>query len=245
MKTVYSTLLGLILLLLSSIAFVSCKNNLAVFSENEKKGLTEISQFFGGSLTCGKHWGNSTDEGKTSVFTVTLKDSDGAEAIANTKMVSHPAQTIVSNMAYTLYKNMTTEEQAKYTAIRTTINFANGKTYTLQYSITELALAATKIKLVDKIVNLLKAKNYEGLNTYFVDKSRFSTLTKKERIAFVKRVEVQYPLIEDFELWGFGQNAEVITFIGNLIRGGEPKRFIIMLNPDLAKEEVYYINYDY
>ena len=234
---------SLIFLLLNSLTFVSCKNNI-VFSENEMKGLNEIREFLGGSLTCGKHWGNSTDEGKTSVFTVTLKESDGAEAIANTKMSIRPAQMIASNMAYMLYKNMV-EERSKYTAIRATINFANGKTNTLQYSITELEVAATKIKVVNKIVDLLKAKNYEGLNAYFVDKSPYSKLTKKERIAFVKSVEAKYPSTEDFELWGFGQNTETIAFMGNLIRGGEPYRFIIMLNPDVSKEEVYLIDYDY
>ncbi len=235
---------SLILLLFNCIAFVSCKNNLGVFSENEKKGLTEISQFFGGSLTCGKHWGNSTDEGKTSVFTVTLKDSNGAEAIANTKMNSRPAPVIASNMAYILYKNMV-EERAKYTAIRAAINFANGKTNTFEYSITELDIATTKIKVVNKIVDLLKAKNYEGLNAYFVDKSPYSTLTKKERVAFIKRVESHFPSTEDFKLWGFEQGDDVITFMGNLIRGGKPYRFIILLNPDITTEEVYYINYDY
>jgi hypothetical protein len=236
---------SLILLLFSSLAFVSCKNNLAIFSENEKKGLTEICQFLGGNITCGKHWGNSTIEGKTSVFTVTLKNSKGAEAIANTKMVNRPAQMIASNMALILYKNLTTEERSKYTAIQAAINFADGKTNTFQYSINELEFASTKIKLVDKIVNLLKTKNYDGLNAYFVEKSPFSKLNKKERIAFVKSIEVRHPSTEDFEMWGFGQNAEVITFMGNLIRGGEPHRFTIMLNPDLGKEEVYYMNYDY
>lgn len=234
---------SLILLLFNCIAFVSCKNNI-VFSENEMKGLTEIRQFLGGNLTCGKRWGNSTDEGKTSVFTVTLKDSNGAEAIANTKMKSRPVQMIASNMAYMLYKNMA-EERSKYTAIRATINFANGKTNTLQYSITELEVAATKIKVVNKIVDLLKAKNYEGLNAYFVDKSPYSKLTIKERVAFIKSVESRFPSTEDFELWGFGQDTDVITYIGNLIRGGEPYRFIIMLNPDVSKEEVYLIDYDY
>jgi hypothetical protein len=244
MKSKLFVQISLILLLFNCSAFVSCKNNLSVFSENEMKGLTEIRQFLGGSLTCGKHLGNLSDEGKTSVFTVELKDSEGAEEIANTAMKSRPAQMIASNMAYILYNNMK-EERLKYTAIQATINFANGKTNTLQYSITELEVAATKFKVVNKIVDLLKAKNYDGLNAYFVDKSSYSKLSKKERVAFIKSIESKYPSTEDFELWGFGQNTEVITFIGNLIRGGEPHRFMIILNPDVSKEEVYYINYDY
>jgi hypothetical protein len=83
MKSKAFVQISLILLLFNCIAFVSCKNNLLVLSENEMKGLTEIRQFLGGSLTCSKYLGNSSDEGKTSVFTVTLNDSDGAEVMAN------------------------------------------------------------------------------------------------------------------------------------------------------------------
>jgi hypothetical protein len=226
----------LILLLLISIAFFSCKNNLGVFSDNEMKAINEIGSFYGGTLRIEKKW----DENNATLIVV-LKDSTMG---VDTQMTYLQPALIASNMAYILYKNMV-EERSKYAAIVASVTIADGETHTYLYPMTELALAETQMALVDKIVDLLKAKNYEGLNIHLSDKSPFSKSTKKERIAFIKRVEDKYPSTEYFELLGFGQTTDRVRFMGNLIRNGKPYQFMIILNPDLAKEEVYYISYDF
>jgi hypothetical protein len=236
MKSKAFVLTTLILLLFISIAFVSCKNNLGVFSDNEMKGINEIGSFYGGPIRFEKKW----DE-NNAMLIVALKNSNIG---SDTQVTYLQPAIIASNMAYILYKNMV-EERSNYAAIVTTVTIADGETHEYLYQMTELALAETQMKLVHKIVDLLKAKNYEGLNTHLSDKSAFSKLTKKERIAFIKTVEDKYPSTEYFELLGFGQTTDRVTFMGNLIRNGKPYQFIIILNPDLAKEEVYYINYDF
>ena len=137
------------------------------------------------------------------------------------------------------------EERSKYPAIVTTVTIIDGETHTYLYTMTELALAEKQMTLVVKIVDLLKTKNYEALNTHLSDKSPMSKATKKERIDFIKRVEDKYPSTAYFELLGFGQTTDGVQFMGNLIRNGKPYQFVIILNPDLAKEEIYYINYDF
>jgi hypothetical protein len=236
MKSKAFVQVSLILLLFNSIAFVSCKNKFVGLTENEKKGINEMGSFYGGTLSFEKKW----DENNMTL-TVALKNS---KIGVDTQVAYLQPAVIASNMAYVLYKNMV-EERSKYVAIVTSVTIADGKTHTYLYPMTELALAETQMKLVYKIVDLLKAKNYEGLNTHLSDNSPFSKLNKKERIAFIKSVEDKYPSIENFELLGFTQRKEASQFIGNLIRNSKPYLFNITLNSDLAKEEVYYINYDY
>ena len=85
---------SLILLLLNSMAFMSCQNNLGVFSDNEMKGINEIGNFYGGPISFEKKW----DENNATLI-VGLKNTNiGADTQAT---FLQPA-IIASNMAYIL-----------------------------------------------------------------------------------------------------------------------------------------------
>jgi hypothetical protein len=246
--------LGLLILIVSTLTITSCGNrhegeqkptilsNVLSITDNEDKGVKEILDFYGGYCKYAIGVSASTETGKKKYFELELSKSDAIEERA--KVAQMPA----SNIAYLFYKNLNQEERDNYDEIHTVLIFADGEKMTFEFPTKQLELVKQKMKVVDKIVDLIKEKNFEALRPLLND-TAFVTYDKNELITNLTNFDPQFGNVtEGFRPFGFRINkakdgTEVLHISGAIIRDKQSNEFSVDLDLNGNDDNIFVLQY--
>ena len=236
---------SIFLLLLIAVTFTNCKSKLFSVTENEDKGIKEILAFYGGECQYGIEKKVYTDKPNESVFWIKFGKSSSIDSAANW------AQLHGSNIPYIFYKNLD-KEKSKYTHIQCELVLGNATKLKFSYALPELEKVKEKMKLVNKIVNLIRTKNFNELKNHLVVDSSILVYDKDELTTNLQRIETGPELgnIKGFRPYGFiyskgNNNKEILYIAGLMVRDKQNMNFSVNLDPNTKKDEIYLLNYKF
>ncbi|UII20317.1 hypothetical protein [Fulvivirga ligni] len=214
-------------------------------SESEREGVKEVVEFYGGTIDYS--FGRSMKSGEESktFFEIRLSDSESLEKYKSTPEI--PA----SNIAYRTYRHLTAEERKKYSHINPVLVFANGDEYEFEYNTWILEYVDKRMALVDKVVGLLKKKQYDALSGMLNDTSAVAQYSKEEWIKGVMKADSTFGNITEdgFILQGYKIDAidnkgnDYLYIYGIITRDVENNQFSVVLDPYSESDEIYLIDY--
>ncbi len=239
--------------LLFLISFCSCKpkhqgekktgllSNLVSITDNEDKGIKEIIAFYGGQCEYGVEKKASTDKDNETNFWLKFSKSPSVDSLS--KVAELPG----SNIAYLFYKNLD-KEKNNYTQIQSELIFGDGGTMKFSYSIAQLEKVKSKIQLVDKIVSLIKNKNFKDIKNYLIVDSALFKYDKDILISNLQKAEPQFGNASEFIPYGFkfskAENGQELLHISGLIkRDKQSNYFSVNLDPNSMQDKIYSLNY--
>ncbi|HTM98805.1 MAG TPA: hypothetical protein VL088_08695 [Pedobacter sp.] len=216
-------------------------SNLIKASDNEKRGVQEVVDFYGGK--CEYSVGSSVSSSKDSnkYFKLSLYESDLLEE--NGHRIEMPA----SNIAYLFYKNLK-EEKKNYDEIRIEVKFKDGQKVELDYSTNILQAVLKRMPFAFKVVDLIKYQKYAELTSLINDTAIFE-FNKEELTPSLKEVETQFGKITDeaFRPFGFRidqyQDRLILHVCGAILREKQNNEFSMDVDLNSDKEEVYLIQF--
>jgi hypothetical protein len=247
--------LGFLILITTTLTITSCGNrhegeqkptllsNALSISDNEDKGVKEILDFYGGYCKYAIGTSASTETGKQKYFELELSKSDAIEEQAEVAEMS------ASNIAYLFYRNLNKEESENYNEIHTVLIFADGEKMTFKFSTKQLELVKQRMKVVDKVVELIKDKKFEELKPMFKDQTLVS-FDKNALVAKIKEVEAQLSNVtEGFRPYGFRinkakDNIDVLHISGAIIREEQGNEFSVDLDLNGKEDNIFVLQYE-
>lgn len=217
-------------------------SNFVSISDNEDKGIKEVLGYYGGECEYSIGTSVSTKAGKKKYFELEVRKSDIIDNFTNI------AELPASNIAYSFYQNLE-DEKTKYDEIHTVLVFRNGDKNTFKYSTIQLELVVQQMKLVDKIIDILRSKDYESLMLY-INNTDVYEFDKNKLIAGLEKYDSKFGDIKEFKPFGFkitnlNNDKNLLHITGVLIRGIQNTEFSIDLDLNSDNEEIYNIQYKY
>ncbi|SHG48771.1 hypothetical protein SAMN04488109_0486 [Chryseolinea serpens] len=226
----------LIIALLTTL--VSCGSML---TENENKAIDEVLEFFGGYCKYSVGVSASTEEGEKKYFELELSQSNSLTKFKDNKEI------VTSKLSYIFFCKLSEKEKENYTHIRGTLLYDNGEKFSKDYSIEELETVKNKLLIVDKVVSLIKNKNFIELKDLLNDQESFR-YDKNELVTNIEKVEPEFGNIKEYRLFGFkfsyaGDN-EILKIYGVVLRDKNNHELSIYLDPNSKKEEILKLDYE-
>lgn len=220
----------------------SLLSNFISISDNEDKGVKEILSFYGGycEYSLGASASASTETEKKKYFELKLTKSELIEELAN------KVEMVASNSAYLFYKNLT-EEREKYDEIHVLIGFKDGDEMLFKYSTDDLEKIDKRIELVEKIVGLIKDKEFEAIRPYL--NTELFDYSKDELISGINRVDSQFGKVTDgFMTYGFrirtmDNGKQILHQSCVILRDVQNHEFSLDIDLNSDKEEIYLLQY--
>lgn len=217
-------------------------SNFVSITHNEDNGVKKILDFYGGYCKYAIGASASTDDGKKKYFELELSKSHVLE-----KQRATP-DLIASNAAYIFFSNLI-EERKNYDEIHAVLVFADGKKETFEFPMQQLELVGNRMAVVNKIVALIKAKNFEALRPILVGSDLFP-YDQNQLIANLKVVDPQFGNVtQGFRPFGFRINktkygAEILHISGAVIRDKQSNAFSVDLNLNGKDDKAYKLEYE-
>jgi hypothetical protein len=213
-------------------------------TENEKIGMQEAVNFYGGHCEYSIGTTISTEEGKKQYFELELSNSNVIEKKPdNAKMAA-------SNIAYLFYKNLNGEERQNYDEIHVILIFDNEKKREFVYPQQQLELVTKRMQMAYSITELIKEKKFEVIKTFMNDKD-FISYDKNILISSLKSADPQFGNVtEGFRPFGFriyktNDGREILHISGAIIRDKQNNEFSIDLDLNGADESIYMLDYKF
>jgi hypothetical protein len=187
--------------------------------------------------------GASTKSGNTKTFGIEVSNS---EFINQNKKL---AEMYASNMAYTFFK-LTKGEANKYDKIITTIEFEQGEQVTYEYSMEMLKVVDSKMNYVEKIVDILKKKDYKKISETITTGAIVTEENRQKYIEKLKVMDSTFGDIYTFTPTGFrvgsnNENKQILHISGSVKRSKTDTQFSIGISPPPNFYEFYYIDYSF
>lgn len=214
----------------------SCND--AGVTELEKQAVQSVLDVYGGICYRSKGFVTENDQSIT-YFHLTMAESAVLERdIDKTEM---PA----SNIAYLFYTNLG-EEKANYDAISVTVRFKNRIEKNFKYSVKTLELVSKRMRVANKVVELLTNKDYEKLKTLLNNEQE--GFDKDQLIANLIKFDPQFGAIKEFMPFGFkvhdmSNGMDILHISGALIREIQNSEFSIEVDLNSEKEEIFLLDY--
>ena len=217
-------------------------SNFVSISDNEDKGIKEILAFYGGECKYSIGRTASTKKGKKKFFELEVRKSEIVDKY------SQVAELPASNIAYLFYRNLE-KEKVKYDEIHAVLVFANGEKITFKYPSAQLEQVVRRMALTDKIIAILKSKDYDALRPY-VNNTTVFQFNKDDLINGLKKHDPQFGTISEFKPFGFkisslGTKPEQIHITGILIREIQNTAFSLDMNLNSEIDEIYNLQYQF
>lgn len=213
----------------------SCKNS--TISENEKKGVKEVVNLYGGKLKVSKQ-DSSTPTGNKNIVQLQLSQSKFADNY--TDMPELPA----SGVAYAFYKKLGDEKQ-KYTHVKTQLVLTNGTKEEYEFPVKELELVKSKVGIAQKIADLIKQKNYEGLKPLL--DTTYGGYNKDQLIENLEETDSRLGKASELVIVGFRfyklSGKDILHISGQLMRSASANAVGIDIDPNDQQERAIMINY--
>jgi len=215
-------------------------SNFISITENEDKGVKEILEFYGGQCKYAIGVTASTVEVKSKYFELEMSQSEAIESYS--KIAQMPA----SNVAFLFYKNLKSEKN-NYDEIHTVLKFNDGEEMTFKYPIEQLELVAERIPAVEKIVELIRSKQFQEIKTFLNDSSVFQ-YDKNAVVANMKDMDPQFGEVKEFIPYGFRINEDengksFLHISGVIIRDKQSHEFSADFDLERPKDELFKLEY--
>lgn len=215
-------------------------SNFVSITDNEDKGVKEILNFYGGQCKYAVGASTSTDEGKSKYFELKMSQSEVIESYS--KVAQMPA----SNVAYLFYKNLK-DEKNNYDEIHTVLKFNDGDEMTFEYPIEQLDIVASRLPTVEKIIELIKSKQFQNIKPFLNDSS-VAQYDKNELVTNMEKVDSRFGEVKEFMPYGFRFNEtddgkNYLHISGVVLRDKENHEFSADFDLDRTKEELLMIGY--
>ncbi|MBC3538617.1 hypothetical protein ACFSC6_06275 [Rufibacter sediminis] len=217
-------------------------SHLVSITDNENKGVEEVLDFYGGQCKYAVGASASTDEGKKKYFELEVSQSEGIDKLADSPHLPG------SNIPYLFFRNLGKEAE-NYDEIHTVLVYKDGQKSTYKYSTETLRLVTERMKVAEKIVWLIKEKDYDALMPMLNDSALFK-YDKKALIASLKEADGKLGNVtEPLRPFGFKVNQtkdgkEILHIYGAMIRDKQNNGFGLDLDLKGKKEEAYLLNYE-
>lgn len=238
------------LTVLLSIILFSCNSNEkkqgtvsnpGTLTENEDKGIKEIIGFYGGQCEYGFEKKLSTGQGNETIFWI--KFSKSADIDSLQQMAEMPS----SNIAYIFYKNLD-KEKSKYSQIESELIFGSGESLKYSYPIFQLEKVKSKLLLVNKIVSLIKDKDFKGIKKYLGTDTVLFNYDKDNLISNLQNADPNFGSVKEFTPYGFkfskaDNGKEILHISGLLTRDKQSHYLSFNLDPNTLKDEIYSLDY--
>ncbi len=229
--------LSLYAFIIPGLFLISCSR-----SVNQDKGVNEVLSFYGGSCTSGVGYKASTSEGKQKYFELEVRNSETLESFASEPEM--PA----SNIAYLFYHSLSKDEKNDYDEICAIVNFKDKGRKTFRYPKEKLAIVESKMAVVEKMVNLIRNKNFEGIKQFLKPDTTHVHYDKDKLIATLAKADPQFGTIKEFLLYGFYFNPEkdspdFLHISGALIRDKESNPFSIDIDTKATNDDIILLQY--
>jgi hypothetical protein len=225
---------GLIIAASAIVLLSACKNS--TISDNEKKGIKEVVNLYGGKVKYSKEDSGALNK---NVFEIDLSKSRFADQYTNNPEL--PA----SGIAYAFYKKLGTDKQ-KYTHIKCKLVLSDGEKIDFEYPVNELELVSSKMKIAVKITDLIKQRNFNAIKP-MLDDSSYAQYNKDEFIKNLEETDLQHAKANELVIVGYRfykiYGKDILHISGQLIRGAQANAFSIDIDPNDPKERAVMINY--
>src|SRR5579872_6276258 len=173
---------------------VSCKNIISI-TPNEDKGIKDVLNFYGGYCKYSIGASASTEDGTKKYFELELSKSDVIEKYADMPDVS------ASNVAYMFFKDLKNESKND-DEIHCVLLFNKKDKYEAIYPMDKLASISNKMKVLDRVVDLIKNKKFNDLKPILSDDS-YTDSAKNDLISNVQKLDPTFGKIKEFMPFGF------------------------------------------
>jgi hypothetical protein len=124
--------------------------------------------------------------------------------------------------------------------------YDDGEEFERDYSISELETVKMKMAVVERIVSLIRAGDFEEIKNLLHDQETFR-YDKHELVESMKRVDPEFGEVSSYRWVGFNfshaGNDEILKIAGLLIREKNNHGLNIYLNPKSTSDEVLKIDY--
>ncbi|SFT40070.1 hypothetical protein SAMN05216474_0352 [Lishizhenia tianjinensis] len=215
-------------------------SNFLSITDNEDKGVKEILDFYGGQCKYAVGASASTTSGKSKYFELEMSQSEAIERYS--KIPQMPA----SNVAYLFYKNLK-DEKNNYDEIHTVLKLNDGDEMTFKYPIEQLDIVACRMQTVEKVVELIKSKQFHEIKTLLNDTS-VANYYKNELVTNLENIDSQLGELQMFLPYGFRINEteegkRYLHISGAIFRDKQNHEFSADFDLDRAKEELLMIGY--
>ncbi|MBS1506088.1 MAG: hypothetical protein JSS79_05545 [Bacteroidetes bacterium] len=211
-----------------------------MITENESKAIDEVLDFFGGFCKYSIGASASTEEGSKKYFELELSQSKALEKYKNSKEI------VTSKLCYIFFNKLSDEEKQNYTHIRGTLLYDNGEKFSHDYSIKELELVKSKMAIVDKVVSLIKNKNFKELKGMLNDQSTLR-YDKNELLTNIEKLDPEFGNVTEYRLFGFrlsnAGNNQVLKIYGVVLRDKSNHELSIYLDPNAKNDEILKLDY--
>ena len=224
-----------LIIILISLAFVSCNDSLV--TEREKEAVQSVLDFYGG--VCHRSKGINSENGNNSTyFQLKMTNSEIIESdLEHLDLTS-------SHIAYLFYNNLK-DEKSNYDEVQVVIVLNDNSEYEYNFPVTTLERVNQRMTVMNKTVTLLKNQDYESLKSMLnID---LIPVDKEQLIPRLKEVEPQLGKVLEFQFFGFMivpyKELEVLHLSGALIREKQNHEFSIDVDYNSDKVELYQIRF--
>lgn len=225
---------GFLMIASFALLFTACKNS--KISDNEKKGIKEVVSLYGGKIKYAKEDSAAVNK---NIFELKLSNSRFADSyIKNPEL---PA----SGVAYAFYKKLGNDKK-KYTHIKSELMLSDGEKVEYEYPVNELELVNSKMKIAEKISELIKQRNFEAIKP-MLDDSTYAQYNKDEFIKNLEETDLQHAKANELVIVGYRfykiYGKDILHISGQLMRGSQANAFSIDIDPNDPNERAMMINY--
>ena len=152
-----------------------------------------------------------------------------------------------SNIAYLFYSNLK-DEKSKYDQIHTVLILKDNSKIDYKFSKEKLEIVDQKMNIVNKVVALLKEKNFDGIKSMLTSDTTFINLDKEKYIANITSADPQFGNIKEFTPCGFRfdeteDGSELLHISGILRRDKQSNEFSVTIDPKSTKDEIIVMEY--
>lgn len=229
------------ILLFGLIALItSCVGKLVSATDNEEKGVSEVVEFYGGECRFSVGVSASTSDGGSKYFELEMSKSKVIESYADV------AEMPASNVAYLFYRNLE-GEKSNYDKIHVILKFDDGDEVTVKYPLEQLEIVKDRMSTVEKIVELIKLKQFQEIKPFLNDSSTVE-YDKDVLIANMERIDPDFGEVKEFVPYGFSiRETETGNFrlhiAGVIHRDKQNHEFSADFDLGRPKEELLKIEY--
>ena len=221
-----------------SFLLCGCKN-VKIITDNEDKGVKDVLEFFGGYCEYSIGASFSTSEGSAKYFELKESKSEVLEKFSNTP------DAMASNMAYLFYKDLNGESK-NYNEIHSVLIFNKKNKYEAIYTTEQLALITEKMKVLNKVLDLIKAKDFIGLKPILSDDS-YTQDAKNQLITNLQKIDSTFGNVKGFMPFGFRYETlngfNLLDIFGVITRDKQDNEFTLKVNLKVSDDKVHFLDY--
>ena len=201
--------IDLLLFIVFSIIAISCSEVSQEFervqkkaeeglTENEAKGIQEIVDMYGGICKYSVGFKSSENGEASHHFKISLSNSPGIEIYKKKGLLNLAS----SNIALTFYKNLNKEELKNYDKIKVNLKPKGDNEKSYSFTKSELLIIKDRVKTIKQIVNDIKNKNFNNIESY-LNKETVFKYDQDELVSGVERVDSSLGEISKIHITGF------------------------------------------